>query len=229
MTLRLLNASVPVSFTLVDSTNNTLIIDSTAYTLVSGNYNATTIVDMLHSVLPNYFTVSYSSTTNKFTFISTHTQFTISSSSTCLTLLGFSEDSTSSSTTGSYTLSSTYVCDLSGHNTIYIDTANLRTQNLSSNSGTRTSIVKSVLCNVSYGSVLFVEDNGTAPSILSEDHVSFTHVKILGEDATTLLDFNGTDWQMTLEISFVPKQVQPTLAVPFQDIYQKYLTSLQTK
>lgn len=226
MTIKVLNASIPVSFTLVDSSNNSLIINSTTYVLTSGNYNATTMVTMLQSILPNYFTISYNTTTGKFTFVSTNAQFTVSSSSTCLTLLGFSGSTTSSSTVGAYTLSSTYVCDLSGNNMLYLDLANLHTTNLSSISGTRTSIVKSIINNVSYGSVLFVQDTGTAPIFIQEDHLGFAHVRILGEDESTLINFNNADWQITLEVGFAPKQVQPTLALPFEDIYQSYIKKL---
>lgn len=226
MTLKILNGSIPVSFTLVNSSNNTLVINSTTYTLTKGNYNATSLLTELSTKLSGY-TVTYSTTTNKYTLNNTTADFTIKSSSTCLKLLGFATDADTAST--SHTLTSTYNVDLSGDNTIYIDIANLHTHNLSSSTGTNTSIVKSILANVTYGSVLFLEDNGTAPMVLQEDHIGFFHIRMLGEDCSTLLDFSNTDWQLTLEIGFTPKQIQPTIAVPFQDLYNQYIEKLHVK
>lgn len=219
MTIKVLNFTMPVSYTLVNSTNNTLVVSGTTYTLTSGNYTATTLKSHLSSLLSGY-TISFSSSTNKYTFTHSSTNFTISSSSTCLKLLGFpsGEDTTSSG----LTLTSTYPIDLSGDNVMYIDVANLLTTNLSSAEGSRTSIVKSVLLSVPYGSVLYNEDStGSQGATIQEDHIGFLHIRLYGEDATTLLDLNNSNWVMALEIGFIEKQNQPTLG--YQDFFKQYI------
>jgi hypothetical protein len=227
MTLKVLNITVPVSYTLVNDSNNTLIVNDSTYTLTNGNYNATTLKTHLSSILTGY-TVTFSSITNKFTITHSTTNFTISSSSTCQKLLGFPSDQAVSST--SLTLTSTYPIDLSGDNVMYIDIANLVTMNLSSSSGNRTSIVKSVLLNVPYGSVLYNEDTtGMEGVVIQEDHIGFLHVRLFGEDATTLLDLYNSNWQMTVEIGFVQKSNQPTLVNSFQDIFRQYIDRLSNE
>lgn len=223
MTIKLLNFSLPVSFTNINSSNNTMVVGTSTYTLTTGNYTASTLRTHLQSVLGSGWTVSYDSTQNKYTF-SSSSSFTFKSSSTCLKVLGFATTSDTSSSGTS--LTSTYQIDLSGDNTIYYDIANLKTNNLSSSVGAQTSILRSVLNNVTNGSVLYYEDQSDLSATISEDHISFLHIRLYGEDATTLLDLNNSDWQSTIEIGFEDKQQQPTLARSFQDFYQQYIKQL---
>lgn len=225
MTLRVLNCSIPVSYSNINTSNNTLVIDSTTYTITTGTYNALTLKTELSALLGTNYTVAYDAVTNKFSFTSL-TNFTISKTSTCLKLLGFADGTDTTSTDS--VLESSYPIDLSGDNTVYVDIANFTTNNLSSSVGGRTSIVKSILMNVPYGSVLFHEDgNENSALTIQEDHISFVHVRLLGEDATTLLDLNNADWQMTLEVGFVKKETQPVLANSFQDLYRAYIDKLR--
>jgi hypothetical protein len=138
-------------------------------------------------------------------------------------LLGL-DDGTSSSSSSE--LVSTYPVDLTGDNTVFVDVPNLSTQNLSSYTGTGSSIVASVLVNVPYGSVLFYEDLTSNYFTIQQDHISFVHVRLLGEDSNTLLDLNNFDWALTLELGFIEKKPLPTLTNTFKGIYENYVKSL---
>lgn len=111
VTFKLLNRYLPVSLNIVNDTNNTLYINSVEYTIPAGNYNATqladTITDLVSGDLPT-FTISFDSITDKYTFTDSTTELSVSGSS--LYLLGFSDDTTSSS----QTLTSTYPVDVTG-------------------------------------------------------------------------------------------------------------------
>lgn len=87
MTIKLLNLYVPISFINININNNVLIVDSVEYDIPSGNYSATSLVSALSSLLTG-FTISFSTITNQITF-SKATDFTFSSDSTCLSVLGF--------------------------------------------------------------------------------------------------------------------------------------------
>jgi len=222
MTLRVVNLYVPISFTIINDTNNTFTLNSVDYTISNGNYTATTLATELMDIVSGNepsFTVAFDDITNKYTFDDTD-DFTIDG--TCLYVLGFDDAATSSSNT----LTSTYPVDLTGDNIIYVDVKNLSTFNVSSSTGTRTSIVKSILVNVPYGSVLYHEDAGTSAFTLFEDHVSFLHVKLYGEDSETLLNLNNFDWSITLEFGFVEKAIPPTIPNRFEDVYTKYVKML---
>jgi hypothetical protein len=228
MSLKIINATIPLNFGNVTSSNNTLVItkgvSTTTYTLDAGNYNALTFTTALSSLLSaDGYSVTYSTTTNKLTFTNA-SSFTINSTSTCLLLLGFESGS---DTTSGTSLTSSYGCDLSGDNVLYISFPSLTTQNLSSVSGTRSSIVRSALCNVAYGGILFLEETSTATTIHA-DFISFLHVQLLGEDEATLIDMNNTDWQMTIEISFSDEVIRPPVTTLFKDSYKQYIDQLHS-
>ena len=225
MTLSVKNAYVPISFTILNNTNNTFILNDTTYTIPEGNFTATelatTIMNTVSATEPS-FTVEFSSTTNKYTFSDT-TDFTIDG--TCLSILGLSGASSSSSAE----LVSTYPVDLTGQNVIYVDIKNLTTFNLSSTTGNRTSIVASILVSVPYGSVLYHENTSGTFFTLQEDHISFIHLRLLGEDQKTLLDLNNFNFSITLEIGFTEKTLQPNIQNTYKDVYKEYLMKLLEK
>ena len=66
--ISILHAEIPNSFYIINENNNKLIIDGITYTLILGNYNVKTFIDMVKVLLPIGYIITYSSTTNKFTF-----------------------------------------------------------------------------------------------------------------------------------------------------------------
>lgn len=224
MTLRLKNIYIPLTMYIVNDTNNTLIIDTTTYTLDNGNYNANSIITELISKLGSNFTITYDNITNKLTFTKSTGNFTIQSSSTCLRILGFQENTSYTSTGNS--LTSIYPIDLTGDNVLYVDLPNIKTFNLSSRTGTQTSIISSILLDVPFGSVLYYENPILQGSVIQEDHISFIHIRILSEDGINLLNLQNANWEITLEIGFVPKTQQPTISNTMRDIYKNYLENI---
>lgn len=222
MTLTLKNAYILISFTILNETNNTFILNNATYTIPEGNYTATelasAIMDTIAPVEPA-FTIEFSSITNKYTFSDT-TDFTVDG--TCLFILGLSG---ASSSTGQE-LVSTYPVDLTGDNVIYVDIRNLTTFNISSTTANRTSIVGSILVSVPYGSVLYHEDTSKTAFTLQEDHISFIHLRLLGEDQKTLLNLKFEFNSITLEIGFTEKTIQPSVPSTFKDAYKDYITQL---
>lgn len=201
MRLRVSNFVFPISYYLVDYTNNELVINTITYVLTEGNYTATSLASHILSLLPNTYSLVYNSITNKYTISST-SDFTIESTSTCLILLGFTEDSDHTST--GYSLTSDAVCNLTGNNMVYVDLKNITTNNLSSSTGRRTSIIKSIPVSSSQSSVMFFEDTSSVYSTIQEDTITYFHVRILSEDMESLVDFQSQDWNMTLEVVFTP-------------------------
>lgn len=223
MTLKVVNLYVPISFTLINANNDVFIFNSHELKIPHGNYNATELQKVLTELVSPYdatWGVSFYQPTNKYTFTSTLSNFTLDGS--CLYLLGFI---TAKSSSG-LTLTSEVPINLTGDNIIYLDIPNISTFNLSSASGSRTSIVGSVLVDIPYGSVLYFNDTSDTRFVVQEDHISFWHIKLVGEDQITPLDLNNLDWGLTLEISFVPKTFQPSFSQTYKDTYTKYLEGL---
>jgi len=224
MVLRIKNFFMPLSMYIINDNNRTLIIDSITYLLPKGNYNASTLIPELESLLGVNYTITFTTITNKYTFTKSAGDFTIDGNSTCLNILGF-ESGVSITSTASV-LVSTYPVDFSGESTIYIDIPNLKTFNVSSRTTLQSSIVKSILVDVPYGSLLYYENPvSSTGNIIQEDHISFLHVQLLGQDEITLLDLENGNWQMTLEIGFIEKTAQPTITT-MRDVYKNYIESL---
>src|ERR1700722_11842636 len=67
--LSVLHCEVPNSFYVVNYVNNLIVVNSIQYTIPVGNYNANTLITALLLLLPAGFAMSYSSTTNRYTWI----------------------------------------------------------------------------------------------------------------------------------------------------------------
>lgn len=195
--LRVDNFVCPVSFYIVNDTNNTLVTSLGTYTITRGNYNALTLRTELDNITP--FTISYSSSSGKLSF-TYMTNFTFQATSTCFSILGFKEGSARTSTDSS--LTGDYPVNLSGTSLVYIDIPNLTTRNISSkNEGGFTTIIKSVVCDVPYGSILSYVNNTNAAVVLGEKYISYIYVRLL-DDNYSLLDLNGQHFTLTLEIFY---------------------------
>lgn len=196
--LRIDNFTCPISFFAVNDTNNTLVTSTGTYTLTEGNYNALTLRAELQSQMIGY-TVSYDASTNKMR-ISYSSPFTFMSTSTCFRILGFEEDVDHVSSSNA--LVSDFVVNLAGTSLLYIDIPNITTKNiLAKNNGGFTTIVKSIVCDAPYGSILTYTNNTGASVRLGEKYISYLQVRILDDDYN-LLDLNGQYFSLTIEMSY---------------------------
>lgn len=229
--IKIINFVFPVSFYLVDSNNNILYINTTPYTLTQGNYTATTFATMLSSVTS--LTVTFNSSTGTYTFSRTSSSFYFGAKSTCLILLGFPDKiQTSTSTLSSpYTLTSSQPINLSGqYNTIYVDLVNYSAMNMSSVTSKRSTVLASIPVAVNQGALMYYVNQTDSHSIVQDNQISFFHIRIVGEDLATLVNFQGVDWNMNIEVSYVPHIIIPP-TINSQDYNQKlqeYLQNLQS-
>lgn len=226
ISLRISSFIFPISFMLVNGNNDTLVIDGITYTLTHGNYNALTFKTHLLTLLPATYSISYDTITLKYT-ITNPVDFTIESTSTCLELLGFTDND---HTSGGHTITSDSVVNFTGTNIVYVDIPNISTFNLSSKSGGKTSIIKSIPITTPHGNMMYYTNDTGSSVYLQEEALTFFHIRILGEDLITPIDFNNQHWNMTIEVSFILKEeVTPITKLDFQSAYQNYLIKLKNK
>lgn len=226
--LRVVACSIPLSMYIVNTSNNKLVINSVSYTIPVGNYNSIDLGTKINSlIVATGISASFDSSTNKYTFSIISGNFTINSTSTCLGLIGFV--SGSSYTSVGSVLTSNSVCNLSGSNNIlYVDLPNITTYNLSSATGKRTSIIKSIPCSANNGELLFWENNTSSVVYLDCDLINFFNIRIIGEDILTPVDFNSINWNITLEVSFIPKENQSEMtAKGFKESYEHYVKKIE--
>jgi hypothetical protein len=222
--LRVESFTCPISFFLINPFNNKLDFSinnvdySVSFTL--GNYNALSLNSLLNSLLSPYnFTITYDSNKNKFTFTHSTQNFIFKSSSTIFKLLGFNDNVNYSSTLR--ILTSVFVINLSGTSLIYIDIPNITTKNISSkNDGGYTTIVKSIIQNVEYGSILNYVNNTSSAIVLKERYISFFQIRLLDDDYN-LLDLQGQNFVLTLEIFYYYNGNENIQSFNINDIIKK--------
>jgi hypothetical protein len=192
--LSVIQVAIPLSGYVIRSTNNSLVLNSTTFVIPSGNWAATDLATRLTSLLTSEsITVTYSRTTNKFTFTSESGEFDIGEASTCLSLLGFSAQTHSSE---ELTLVSDGVVNLSGTSCIYIE-SNFPTQNLYNE--TQSNILVKVPVTSNYSSIIVWQNPAPVKVWLKDDAVNRIELTLL-DNAGEILDLNGLDWSITLQI-----------------------------
>ena len=75
----LIHAQIPVSYYTINETNNLFILSTGSYTLINGNYNATSFKTMFLNLLGSSFSMSLDVSTGKYT-LSCTSSYTILSS-----------------------------------------------------------------------------------------------------------------------------------------------------
>jgi hypothetical protein len=203
-------------FTVITSSNNTLVTSGGTYTLPTGSPSASTLAAQI--TLVTGLTCLFDQASLRFTLTSTSTPFTISASSTCLRLLGFSGPRT----TPSLSHTSDLLCNLAPPSSIDIST-NFVVGNCD---GTQvgTARLASIPVTGSYGDLIqYYEASPDAWSETAQDTaLNYLRVALTDSATGTPLDLQGMDWSITLMIREVPPEggVRNTFAQETEAFYR---------
>jgi len=190
--IALKNVQMPIGFYNVRSPYNTFTISNVLYTVTSGNYNLTTLLNNLNGlVTPALGTFSVSSLTNIFQYTSAVGSVTVSGP--LLTLLGF----TSTGQTGvNIVAQNSYIINFDTY--VYLYFPDFGTSSKENTLGTF-----KIPLNVTSGGILQWADNAQNEQyIIATDRSKFIDrviVKVIDRYGN-LLNNNGIDWSFTLEI-----------------------------
>jgi hypothetical protein len=203
----------PNSIYNIDSTNNTIIIDSVSYALTTGNFDSDSIVSSLNALIPQ--TIAFNDGDNTFT-ISNASSFTISVDSTILKVLGFSDDVpfTGTSLTGSH------ICDLAGVTNINIKLSNLSMDNLDS-TGNYDNTIASVNNTVNYGDYIFHNPSEVLYHAIHDKYIKFLKVELLDQNQNSI-NLNGSTFQMVLTIHFTYVREEKMISDLFDENQQEF-------
>lgn len=202
MLISLISMSIPHSYYNINENNNTLIytVNSITYTLTftKKNYNISDFTTYLNSIMTG-FVITYDSNTNKFTFYnSTYSTFNISSSSTCLTLLGLSSVL---STTINYLYSDTGV-DLSYTKSIYVN-VNLNLNTIDSrNNLSYNNVLTQIPVEMNYLGIETYKNLNNISYILNETKITNLEI-FLTDDNDDVIDLNNCNWDCTILINYL--------------------------
>ena len=203
----------------VTTENNSLILGGTTITIPVGCYSATSLVTQLNSSLSSTnVSVAFSSDTLHFTFSdSTGAEYTLSGSSTSLSILGFS-DGDHTSTGG--VLESDGVCNLSSPPAILVQTS-LWTHNIDSEAkAPGSTILASVPLRVTYGQLISYTPNFENWSEVQAQAVQVIAVNFLSSRDGSYLDLQGQDFDLSLTLQIEePAEAAPDLRGYFDSYF----------
>jgi len=199
------SAQIPGTFYNVDDINNLFnySVGVTNYQILipQANYNVNSLLVYLKSIMTAQgFTILFDLTTNKYTFTNTNS-FIFKASSTCFEILGFTQGQQFSS------IANILVSNLSVNfftiRNILIEISNLITYNKTSNPAENNpSILVSIPITTSQNSVLSYSNiYGLYEKISTVSNFAALQVRLLDQDLD-LLDLNGGDWSMTLQLNY---------------------------
>ncbi len=217
MRLSIVNAQIPVSWYLINGTNNNIIINGTSYFFKQGNYNVNSfIVEWSNSIGPGW-TLSYDAITNKIKFIFT-SSFTFSDGDNSIfSIIGFAK-----LTTSLLSLTSPFVVNFAGITRLHLksETFNLGNCDSFKKSQNRT---LSIIPVSSIGSGYILYHNYTQYSnIFKNSSIGTIGIEFL-DDNKNYIDFHNIDWSCTLQFDLVG-EVMETIDT-LEDVYlsQEYI------
>lgn len=210
-TMTMQSISLPVTWYQIGSYNNALVITYGgalySVTITPGNYTATQFAAFVSALATTSFSptspitvaCSYSSIVNKFTFTrsgSGSTAWGISSSSTCLTELGYYDATPTTTTSLSFTAPN--VVNLTGNNSVYVGT-NYSGTNYRTTTGGTEGCIGRIPMSVQFSGILdpphIFPETILAERQISQFVISFT------DEKNRLVQITGP-WQMTLKIGY---------------------------
>jgi hypothetical protein len=205
--LSVVSAEFPISWYLINQTNNNIIITiggiTTSYSFPIGNYNVNTFISMWNTTFGNNWAITYNKLTNIFQFSYSGGQFTFNSSS-LMSVIGFpkSTDYTSSGNV----LTALYPFNFYGIPRINIRSSTFNLKNVDSNERGQTRTIASVPVNSSYGNKIFYTNYTHYKSIIKNDNLQSINIEIQ-DDNYNYINFNNVDWTITLQVDVVNEVV----------------------
>lgn len=229
----IVNAQIPVSFYLINYTNNTLsykinngVIQT--MTIERGNYNITTLITAIKQGFLNAgyaFTITFNKITGKLTFVSPLlTTFTVLSSGSggVNEIIGF--DSVSSYTSVGNILVGEHPCSLIGIKKLKISSSALRTSGLSSGGGG--DLLGIIPVNAPPNGLLLYENNSTKKGgLLRNKEISNIDITITDEN-NRYVNFNNTEYSLTIAIT-TTRILQENNNSSFRDSTQQIMNTSQ--
>jgi hypothetical protein len=216
-------ASIPVSINMVNSTNNTLVINGNSYSIPAGNYTIAQVIVLLNAYFTTFgVTFAYNTNTNLITTTATVSPFTVTSTTTGKNL-GFAA--------GTYTSPYTNlkVVNLTSTLGVIIQIQNVQTPNRD-NSGSNGATLARI--PITCGTQKILQYFNATPffSQISNRDLTYVRVRLLNDDYTPLDLVGNPDWFVVLRVDFTEKNLpeeSPSLIVQQRKDFENALLEAQ--
>jgi hypothetical protein len=191
---------MPNSIYIINENNNLLSITlnsvASNYYIDYGNYNIDTFKTYLLTILPNTFTITYSTINNKYTISNTTYDFTINNTSTIYEIMGFKKSTSYTST--NKILKLPYTCNFNGLQNINISWENLNTDNLDSFFKAQSNIIQNIPIDSSKSIINYNKSNALMIPIKTNFLDSI--IISLKDDLNNSLNLNNQHFNLTIQI-----------------------------
>ena len=215
MKLSLVNAQIPVSWFLINDSNNRIAIsvlndhNFNTYYFPNGNYNVHTFISKWIETFGSQWTITYDKLLNKLQFSNSLGQITfgndIKESNTLLPLIGFI-DTQSYTSSGNY-LTSFYSVNFSGLTKLNIKSSTFTFKNVDSFTRGSTSTFCSIPVSANASGIIHYNNLTDYKSIFKNYELNSIDISIT-DDKNNYIDFNNVDWSMTLQIDITNEIVE---------------------
>lgn len=197
-TIKCLHAEIPYSFYVINEYNNLLSLSTGNIAIPFGNYNANSFMKYLETQLPTGMTISFNTTNGKFALLYNQ-PFSINATSTCYILMGFEKGITYNS--NSNRIEMPYLGNFMGSKNMYVKIPNLILDNYNTTTKDRATLLN-IPVNVSPFGIVMYENSSGSSSIIKSIQIPDTLLLQLTDDENNLIDFNNTEFSITIQIDF---------------------------
>jgi len=203
--ITVLNAQIPVSFYVITSSNNKLVLETgvtTTITITNGNYSANTLIIELQTKFLTagitFTSIQFNKVNGIISFISNgFTNYYFTSDSTLLNVLG----TTSSIISVSTVYTCPYPLNLLGVQKLSIKSERLAIHSVSSIDFSFSNTLVTIPCDVPpYSLISYTSQSEQNKNLLNVRNINEIDIQIFDEN-NNFIDFNNLDWTITLTIS----------------------------
>lgn len=208
MTCSLVNFICPISYYLINRTNNELAIftdDRTYLTTVVipfGNYDASSLINFIDNFLTHLIPdleITLDNITNKFTFSSATIPFTISGSRSSIgEVMGFDSNDYSTTYDTANTLTMPFCCNFSGLNNMNVQLLNMNTRNIDSYNKSNSPIIASIPINAPQSGVVIYEKKFDFAFDVNEETTDYLQIRLV-DDLQNEIDLNNQHFNITIQ------------------------------
>ena len=204
ITISIQNAQIPISFYNINVYNNILVLDYDAvtytFTLTQGNYNSLNLITEIIAKFALQGIIDITIVTSAITGCMTFTRalsldFTILSTGTINTVIGFDPTTNYTSTLG--VLTAPFPLNLLGLLKLKLASFELQTQNYDSSVQSNLNILATMPIDSGPFGVVLYNNISNITSIINNKSLDGFDLQIFGDDGR-LVDFNNTHWNITL-------------------------------
>lgn len=197
--IKVLHCEIPYSWYLINEYNDKLSLSTGTILITHGsNYNVNSFMIEVQAKLPSNMFISFDSLSGKFKLTYT-SSFSILASTTCFRLIGCAANTIYTSTSNVITLP--YIANFLGSKNLYINVPNVILDNYNSSTKTYSTLL-CVAIDVVPFSCIFYSNSTMNKNIIKSIKDDNIEIQIL-DDQFNLIDFNNTEWSITLEVETV--------------------------